>query len=74
MYYQNIESKRSPDNLVEGKYLCVRRANDLSQADNFIPSPKVGIHDNLKYGSHHAADAASLFATIGMDLNLFHPQ
>ncbi len=60
-----------PDNLVEGKYVCVRRANDLSQAGSFIPAPQVGAHNDEKYGSHHAADAASLFATLGMDLNLF---
>ena len=60
-----------PDNLVEGKYVCVRRANDLSQVGNFIPAPQVGTHGDDKYGSHHAADAAGLFATLGMDLNLF---
>ncbi len=60
-----------PDNLVEGKYVCVRRANDLSQAGSFIPAPQVGTHSDEKYGSHHAADAAGLFATLGMDLNLF---
>lgn len=60
-----------PDNLVEGKYVCVRRANDLSQAGSFIPAPQVGTHGDEKYGSHHAADAAGLFATLGMDLNLF---
>ena len=61
----------NPDNLIEGKYLCIRRANDLSQPDSFIPSPQVGVHDNPQFGSHHAADAASLFSTLGMDLNLF---
>ena len=60
-----------PDNLVEGKYVCVRRANDISQKDGFIPSPQVGIHNNENYGSHHAADAAGLFSTLGMNLNLF---
>ena len=59
------------DNLVEGRYVCIRRANDLSQSKNFIPSPQVGIHTNEKYGSHHAADAAGLFTTLGLDLNLF---
>ncbi|MEO2185981.1 MAG: hypothetical protein ABGX30_05340, partial [bacterium] len=63
--------KEDPDNLVEGKYVCVRRANDLSQAGSFIPAPQVGSHGDEKYGSHHAADAAGLFATMGMDLNLF---
>ena len=60
-----------PDNLIEGKYVCIRRANDLSQADSFIPAPQVGIHNNEKFGSHHAADAHGLFATLGMDLDLF---
>ena len=61
----------NPDNLIGGDYVCIRRANDLSQPENFIPSPQVGNHTNEKYGTHHAADAASLFSTIGMDLNLF---
>ena len=60
-----------PDNLIEGKYVCVRRANDISQPQNFIPSPQVNIHIDEKYGSHHAADAAGLFSTLGFDLNLF---
>ena len=59
------------DNLIEGKYVCIRRANDISQPENFIPSPQVGKHANEKYGTHHAADAAGLFSTLGMDLNLF---
>ena len=60
-----------PDNLIEGKYVCVRRANDISQPQNFIPSPQVNIHIDEKYGTHHAADAAGLFSTLGFDLNLF---
>ncbi|MEE3152553.1 MAG: hypothetical protein VX279_01060 [Candidatus Neomarinimicrobiota bacterium] len=59
------------DNLESGVFLCVRRANDLSQEDSFIPSPKVGIHDDDKYGTHHARDAANLFSTLDLDLNLF---
>ena len=59
------------DNLIDGKYVCIRRANDISQPENFIPSPQVGKHANEKYGTHHAADAAGLFSTLGMDLNLF---
>ena len=60
-----------PDNLVEGKYVCIRRANDLSQETDFIPSPQVGVHNDEKYGTHHAKDSAALFHTLGMDLNLF---
>ena len=63
--------KDDPDNLVEGKFVCVRRANDISQENGFIPSPKVEIHTDEKYGSHHAKDSANLFHTIGIDLKLF---
>ena len=63
--------KNDPDNLVEGKYVCIRRANDISQETGFIPSPQVGTHTDEKYGSHHAKDSAALFHTLGMDLNLF---
>ena len=68
---KTLALKEDSENLIEGKYICIRRANDLSQATNFIPSPQVGTHNDDKYGSHHAADAAGLFATMGMDLNLF---
>ena len=60
-----------PNNLIEGKYVCIRRANDISQTDNFIPSPQISIHDCSKNGSHHARDAVSLFTTLGQNLNLF---
>ncbi len=59
------------DNLVEGKFVCIRRANDISQPGGFIPSPQVGGHHSEKYGSHHAEDAAGLFNTKNLDLNLF---
>ena len=48
-----------------------KRANDLSQEDSFIPSPKVGIHDDEVFGTHHAKDAVGLFYTLGEDLDLF---
>ncbi|HBR86935.1 MAG TPA: hypothetical protein DEA65_03745 [Candidatus Marinimicrobia bacterium] len=59
------------NNLVEGKFVCIRRANDISQPGGFIPSPQVGGHHSEKYGSHHAEDAAGLFKTKNLDLNLF---
>ena len=61
----------NPENLVEGRYVCIRRASDLSQEGSFIASPQVGTHSDESYGSHHAKDAAGLFQTLGLDLNLF---
>jgi glyceraldehyde-3-phosphate dehydrogenase (NAD(P)) len=60
-----------PDNLVEGRFVCMRRANDISQDSSFVPSPVVGKHDDARFGTHHARDAWHLFQTMGYDLNLF---
>ena len=60
-----------PDNLKEGRFMCIRRANDTSQAGSFIAAPSVGIHDNEIFGSHHAKDSHDLFSTLGYDLNMF---
>jgi glyceraldehyde-3-phosphate dehydrogenase type II len=57
--------------LEEGRFVCMRRANDISQADNFVPAPYVGKHDDPEFGTHHARDAHHLFETLGKDLNLF---
>ena len=60
-----------PDNLVEGRFVCMRRANDISQDGGFAPSPQVGKHKDERFGTHHARDAWHLFHTLGYDLNLF---
>ena len=60
-----------PDNLKEGRFMCIRRANDTSQPGNFIAAPSVGVHDDDSFGSHHAKDSYELFSTLGYDLNLF---
>lgn len=60
-----------PENLREGRFVCMRRANDISQDGKFVPSPVVGRHDDARFGTHHARDAWHLFNTLGHDLNLF---
>ena len=65
--------EEGPENLVEGRFVCMRRANDISQDDKFVPSPQVGSHKDARFGTHHARDAWHLFQTKGQqyDLNLF---
>ena len=58
-------------NLSEGRFVCLRRANDVSQNDSFSPSPTITIHDNQEFGTHHARDVFELFQQEGKDLNLF---
>ncbi|MBU0496620.1 MAG: hypothetical protein KKC68_03925 [Candidatus Thermoplasmatota archaeon] len=59
------------NHLTEGKFLCIRRANDISQVKSFIPSPEVGIHKDPKMGTHHAVDVHELYKTLGINLNVF---
>lgn len=61
----------APGNLIEGRFVCMRRATDLSQESGYIPAPDVGTHNNPQFGTHHAQDAWHLFQTLGLDLNLF---
>ena len=61
----------APDNLLSGKFLCIRRSNDISQASSFVPAPTINDHSDNTYGTHHARDAAELFKTMNLDLNLF---
>jgi glyceraldehyde-3-phosphate dehydrogenase/erythrose-4-phosphate dehydrogenase len=57
--------------LSKGTFVCMRRANDVSQADSYIPAPNVGKHDDPEFGTHHARDAYHVFQTMDKDLNLF---
>ncbi|HKO55947.1 MAG TPA: hypothetical protein VJ276_08720 [Thermoanaerobaculia bacterium] len=54
-----------------GRFVCMRRANDVSDTKSFIPAPQAGKHDDPEFGTHHARDAHHLFATLGEELNLF---
>ena len=64
-----IDGKKN--NLKEGRFLCIRRANDISQSKSFIPSPEVGSHKDEKMGTHHAVDVYHLYQTLGINLNVF---
>jgi glyceraldehyde-3-phosphate dehydrogenase (NAD(P)) len=59
------------DNLAESRFVCMRRANDLSQEGDFIPAPEAGKHDDAHFGTHQGHDAHELFKTLGLDLNIF---
>ncbi len=63
--------EEAPDNLIEGRFVCMRRASDLSQEKSFIAAPDAGVHTDTRFGTHHARDAWHLFQTRGLDLNLF---
>jgi len=60
-----------PGNLIDGQFVCVRRANDISQDGKFVPSPEVGSHKDERFGTHHARDSYHLFKTLGYELSLY---
>ena len=59
------------DNLAESRFVCMRRANDLSQEGDFIPAPEAGKHDDAQFGTHQGRDAHHLFKTLGLDLDIY---
>jgi len=59
------------DNFVSGRFVCIRRATDISQEEKFIPAPYVNTHKDDKFGTHHARDVWHLYNTLGYDLDVF---
>ena len=55
----------------DGRFMCLRRANDISQNESFNPAPQLGLHPDPIFGTHHARDAYHLFKTVGQELSLF---
>ncbi|HWS71292.1 MAG TPA: hypothetical protein VN605_04230 [Thermoanaerobaculia bacterium] len=54
-----------------GRFVCMRRANDVSDTKSFLAAPQAGKHDDAEFGTHHARDAHHLFGTLGEKLNLY---
>ncbi len=57
--------------LTRGRFVCMRRANDVSQDAGFAPAPSVGKHDDAEFGTHHARDASALLSTVGWKPPIF---
>ena len=68
---QTLALDSGEDNLLEGRFNLIRRSNDVSQSGKFVPAPQVGSHKDIDFGTHHARDAALLFNTLNLNLNLF---
>ena len=68
---KTIGSKNGKMKLDSGQFVCMRRANDVSDTKDFVAAPQAGKHDDPEFGTHHARDAFRLFQTLGEKLNLF---
>lgn len=60
---------KDADNLKSANFVCLRRANDITQDDSFVPSPTIGKHSDQRFGTHHARDLWHLYKTTGVELN-----
>jgi glyceraldehyde-3-phosphate dehydrogenase (NAD(P)) len=67
----NTLSGKNISNILFADFVCIRRANDISQDNSFIASPHVGVHNTTNFGTHHAQDAYDLFRTLGHIPNIF---
>jgi len=54
-----------------GDFVCLRRANDISQDDGFIPSLELGKHKDPVFGTHHARDAFYLLKDQFPNIQLY---
>jgi glyceraldehyde-3-phosphate dehydrogenase (NAD(P)) len=68
---KTIATKGGKMSLDAGRFVCMRRANDVSDTKSFLAAPQAGKHDDPEFGTHHARDAYHLFQTLGEKLNLF---
>jgi glyceraldehyde-3-phosphate dehydrogenase (NAD(P)) len=59
------------NNLERGVFVCMRRASDISQENEYLPAPTVSKHDDRQFGTHQARDAFHLFASLGLELDLY---
>jgi glyceraldehyde-3-phosphate dehydrogenase (NAD(P)) len=66
-----MDAGQQPDQFDHARFVCIRRANDISQNQSFIPGPQVGTHSDEEFGTHHARDAHELFKTKDLNVKLF---
>ncbi len=66
-----FDGGRRPDNLVDGRFVCIRRSSDISQDEDFAPAPVVDKHKDAAFGTHHARDAYHLLNTLGHKPTLY---
>lgn len=57
--------------LEHANFVCIRRATDISQYEEFIAAPTVTKHKDQRFGTHHAKDVHRLFNTLEHGLDVF---
>jgi glyceraldehyde-3-phosphate dehydrogenase type II len=66
-----IKTISGGDDILDSDFVCIRRANDVSQEGNFVAAPTVGKHSDKTFGTHHARDVFDLLSTVGMQVPVY---
>ena len=64
-------SSASIGGILSGDFVCIRRASDISQDEDFIPAFELDSHKSDVFGTHHAKDAFALLKGQFPNLKLF---
>ena len=57
--------------IIDSDFVCIRRANDISQESGFVSSPVISVHNDELYGTHHARDVHDLFKTVNKHISVY---
>ncbi len=66
-----MDNGATPEGFDSARFVCIRRANDISQEADFMPAHQVNRHKEGRFGTHHARDSHELFKTLDLNLDLF---
>lgn len=69
--FENSLSSVTPGGILSGDFVCLRRANDISQNGGFVPGINVGKHSDAEFGTHHARDAFHLLKSQFPHIKLY---
>ena len=56
------------ERLEDADLVCVRRCEDLGSRERMVGANVVSRHRDPRHGTHHAADAARVYATLGLEV------
>ena len=66
-----VQTAQQLGSVVTSDFVCMRRANDVSQDKGYVASPSPGQHTDKEFGTHHARDVFDLFKTLEQDIDVY---
>ena len=66
-----VKTISAGNEVLDSDFVCIRRANDVSQEGGFVAAPTVGKHSDKEFGTHHARDVNDLLTTVGVKVPVY---